>query len=255
MAETSAGLARLMLDVVMPRGCAGCGIADEVLCDRCLAWFSAVDRPVSSVVSASGAVWCAGWYRGPVRRAVLAWKDHRDEEVGRDLGALIGALASRAAPGMPPQVLVVPLPSSRPSLMRRGRWQTLELAWAVTDGLRAAGTDADVAPMLRMGRARKSVGAGHARDRAARLEGRLRVVGQHGGGRHGRQRGRVVLVDDIVTTGATMSRCSSILAKHGYEVVGAFALACAPEAGQMIRDDGAVSASMPMPAGSGSASS
>lgn len=273
-----------MLAVVFPRGCAGCGAPDQTLCAMCRDAFAVgVERRMSEGVCLSGRAWCAAWYRGRARRAVLRWKDHHDEEVGRDLGGILACLAVGVAAretvwrrgfvaGEAGTVSVVPVPSSRASLRRRGRWQTVELAAAVADGLRRAGMPACVVPMLAMGRAGKSV-AGHARDRAARLHGRLRVlappkrgtskwdasqriaptlspssaVGErldrfaaHAAAEAAEPRSiaprPVVLVDDIVTTGATLSACSRALAGHGYRVIGAFALACAPDPGQRDLD-------------------
>ena len=87
-------------DVLLPRGCAGCDMPDAVLCDDCRAsggGFMSFAMPGT----VSGRAIACGAYRGPLRRAILRWKDHGDEECdgpfagpagfGSDAGDDIGA--------------------------------------------------------------------------------------------------------------------------------------------------------------------
>ncbi|MEE1296461.1 MAG: ComF family protein, partial [Bifidobacterium sp.] len=62
--------------MLFPRGCAGCGMPDETLCPSCAAALGD-PRPFPLAGTVAGGVAC-GSYTGPVRRAVLAWKDHGD---------------------------------------------------------------------------------------------------------------------------------------------------------------------------------
>ena len=72
----------MVVNLLFPRGCAGCDKPDEVLCEACRALFS--QPTAQSFDGVAMQRWFAcGWYRGTVRRAVLAWKDHGDEECDR----------------------------------------------------------------------------------------------------------------------------------------------------------------------------
>jgi predicted amidophosphoribosyltransferase len=149
----------------------------------------------------------AGAYAGPVRPAVAAFKEHGRAELAGPLGtALALAVAVHAAllPGRP--VLLVPLPPTRAALRARGRDPVRELAVAAVAELRAAGVDAEQARLLaRTGRVRDSAGltvaqrranlAGTVTARAARVpRGALLVV-----------------VDDVVTSGATLTQAAAAL--------------------------------------------
>ncbi|WP_288240451.1 ComF family protein [uncultured Bifidobacterium sp.] len=202
---------------------------DAVLCPRCRMLFAGT-HPFPMPGTRLGEGYACAWYRGEVRHAVLAWKDHRDEECDGPFSAAMAALTAGLVPviGQPRSpVAVVPAPSSPSSLHRRGRWQTLTLARAVAEALRRYDVGAEVAPMLTMR---------HVRDRAVQL---------HGGQRSGRVRGRIlaehagrcpgtdaVVVDDIVTTGSTMRQCVEVLNESGVRVLTCLALAYTPQSNQ-----------------------
>ena len=63
-----------VIDLLFPRGCAGCDKPDDVLCEDCMALFSHSSAQIFDGV-AMGSWFACGWYRGTVRKAVLAWKD------------------------------------------------------------------------------------------------------------------------------------------------------------------------------------
>ncbi len=73
------GAVRAVRDVLFSRGCAGCGALDEVLCGTCM---RGLVQPVCFDLPATvcGIGMACGSYHGPLRRAVLAWKDHGDAE-------------------------------------------------------------------------------------------------------------------------------------------------------------------------------
>ncbi len=126
------------------------------------------------------------------------------------------ALAEVAGPSVsaPARVTLVPAPS-RPSASRvRGGPHIERLANAAAEALAARGVEVAVAPALELaGSARDAVGLGRA-ERVANLAGRLRF----------REAGRpppgypVVVLDDVVTTGATAAACARALAAAGVTV-------------------------------------
>lgn len=225
-----AGLGREMRDLLLPRGCAGCDRPDTVLCESCVDLFDHdVIRSMPTAVMASGRVHACGIYRGAVRRAVLMWKDHDDQELDGEFAVMITRclLRSNEFDGFQNQrnmIAVVPAPSARSSMRRRGRFHTALLAQAVADGLRLRGVPARCVPALSItGTTAKSVQSSKAGERANRLRNRLHV------NRDLLQDcSAAVLVDDIITTGSTIRQCAKALNNADMHVHTGFMLAAVP---------------------------
>lgn len=202
-----------LVDLVLPRTCAGCGIPGAMLCSRC-GELLARPRPAAPrrVPWGFPPTAAAGAYAGPVRPAVLEFKERGRAELALPLGAALAlAVASVvvAVPGPPRPVALVPVPSSRTGLRARGRDHVRELTARAVTELRAAGVPATQARLLRrQGSVRDSAGLSVAQ-RRANLAGtfqRLRSVPLPGAG------ALLVVVDDVVTTGATLTEAAAALA-------------------------------------------
>lgn len=219
-----------IVNVLFPRGCAGCDKPDEILCSECRALF---DRGLSQTLETAtmGRWFACGWYRGAARQAILSWKDHGDEECECPFSEALCSLAEQA--GLPDhlggssrdRVLIVPAPSSSASMRQRGRRHMMPLATGLASYLRErTGMHVRACEALEnRGTAGRSVETGGTAQRSRRLKGRIMV------------RGKlllkdkvVILVDDIVTSGTTMRRCIDALSLQGAEVVTALSLAHTP---------------------------
>lgn len=205
---------RLILDLVLPRRCAGCGAPDSSWCAECARSLRPpfpVNRP-----GLLPAAYALGEYDGAARRAVLAYKERGRRDLAGAIGRSMAAGLARVRAG---PVVLVPAPS-RPSAARaRGGQHMLAVARACAAALTADGTRAMVAPALRLDRrARDSVGLS-AEARVANLRGRLRVD-PRGSPAPGT---RVVLLDDVITTGATAAACTAALNAAGMKVALALA--------------------------------
>lgn len=224
--------------LLFPRGCAGCGKPDEVVCPSCQhALSQMLQVQVNPSICTSGRVFACAAYQSVVRHMILSWKDGQDLQCDRVFAASLQELIASPKVQLAlqqvshdQQLLIVPVPSSWKSRRMRGRWQTVVLARAVASKLRALGWQAQYKPLLGMrGKAAKSLTLSSGNARATRLNGRLRlthqgrVLAEHA---HSSPKSyQVILIDDIITTGSTIRACCATLQHEGLPVVTACALA------------------------------
>jgi predicted amidophosphoribosyltransferase len=158
-----------------------------------------------------------GAYAGPLRPAVTAWKDEGRGDLARVLGPLLAAAveaALGAARWEAGAVLLVAAPSSRRSRRQRGEVPLERLLGEVVAGLGERGL-----PVLRAlpgalaprRRVADQAGLGTL-GRAANLRGALVVGGRWEAVVKGR---RCLVVDDVMTSGATIVECSRALDAAG----------------------------------------
>ncbi len=209
-------LARL-LALIAPPLCVACGGGCRVhdpLCRDCrrrLRWLDAVEP-----TGAGLPVWAAVGYEGPARALVRALKFGG---ALRLVDAMAAQMAANAPPGLLEGVTLVPVPLHRARRRRRGFNQAEELARAL--GKRRELPVADC--LERTAGSARATQVGRDRDdRLAALAGSIRL-------RPGAPVPlRPVLVDDVVTTGATLAACAAALAAEGVREVRAVAYARTP---------------------------
>ena len=194
------------LALLAPPLCAACDAPCEAahpLCARCA---GALARAPAAALAVPGADWAlaATAYEGTPRAIVTALKFHGRVALAAPMAAAIVAAAGGRSTGM----TIVPVPPAPRRLRRRGFDPAHEVA-AASARLAAV----PFACCLRRADGPRQVG----RERRERLASppSVRAVGQ--------APERALLVDDVVTTGATLGACAVALRSAGASEVGALA--------------------------------
>jgi ComF family protein len=199
-----------LLELVAPRGCAGCenvlAPAERGFCEAC--------APLLDDGGRLGDALAAYVYGGPMAEAVRRLKYGRRTELAPVLGRMLAARATELA-GIVDCVVPVPLHPRR--LRRRGFNQAALLARPVAKALAVplSVTDLrrvrDTPPQARLG----------AVERATNVRGAFVALRAPGS--------RVLLIDDVRTTGATLAECAEALRIAGAERVVTLVLARAED--------------------------
>jgi len=220
---------RILLDLIFPPRCVGCGRWGSLLCDHCL---SAVSWLCPPVCTRCGRPQARSWlcpdcrrsspplsairsaviFEGPLRQAILHLKYRGQRELAQPLGTLMARAWPRDA--MRGDCLVpVPLHPSRERA--RGYNQSRLLAEALSEQI---GLPVVHGAIRRIRATRPQVYL-KARDRRENVKGAFVVDGTSLRGR------RPILIDDVCTTGATLAACAEALWTAGAEDVRAYTLA------------------------------
>ena len=216
-------VASAALDLALPASCAGCGREGEPLCAACRPALDArLDLPGGVPIGLPADLpepllqveWCAP-FAGPVRAALHQLKYSGERRLARPLGEAVARRWARVGEGA---TVVVPVPVHANRERQRGYDQAALIAEIAAANLglpciraleRARATQAQF-DLGRDERSANVAGAFRVRDRraAAAVAGRW-----------------VVLVDDVITTGATLAACGVALEAAGASAVSAITVA------------------------------
>ncbi len=211
-----------MADLFLGRACSGCGEAGTLICPDCLGAL----RPENLIhehLIHTGTNWLpaahAMAYRGVLRRVLYTYKDHKVPELARVLAPLLAsAIATlHEHANLHPHTLLVPVPSRAAARRARGfdpvqvLLQRVQRAQDLPPGI--------VAHWLTD---QRRSGASKRLDRNARVASSRHAFAP---ARRLRPGVEVIVVDDIITTGSTVSEAARSLERAGVLVRGVAAIA------------------------------
>lgn len=222
----------LLFETLLPADCLVCGAwlpfrQEGGVCPACwdrLPWRPGRRTPGRGPLAALS--WGAD-YEGGFRALIRIYKFERFDPLGKPLGRA-AARRVRGSPHAPvgsalvgPAPVVVPVPLHWTRRLRRGFNPAALLAAGLAEGL---GLACCPGALRRRRRGRRQVGLGR-RERRRALAGVFVVPPRAARSIRGRE---VLLVDDVVTTGATLEACAEALRAAGARRVAGFALARTP---------------------------
>jgi ComF family protein len=209
------GATTAILDLLVPVRCAGCGAAEAALCAACRALLVRIRPPLCGRCGAPTA-WpvercreCAGrrlpfgsaraavMYEGVARKLVASWKERGLRSLARPLAGLVAEAVPRPLADATAFV---------PGDADRVRWRGANTAEALARELGRGWELPVVSALAREPGRRRQRGLSRAA-RRANVRGSFRAVV--------RVPARVILVDDVYTTGATVAAAATELRRAG----------------------------------------
>ena len=204
------------LDLVLGRACLRCHEPGRVLCRPCLSALRGSAGPVTSAMDLPVAT-AALPYAGDGARLVLAYKEHGNRALTPMLGLLLAdALASHPALQGRRTVTIVPVPGHRRA--RRGFDALGDLCTAAATALTHDGRSAQVRRAVRSVRSSPPLKGMARNDRRHAIDGAFVA-------RDVPLIAPILVVDDVLTTGATMRETIRALAEAGHHVDGVAVIA------------------------------
>ncbi len=211
-----------LLDLALPPVCAGCGREGEAICRGCLPTLGPrvgltagtplglADGPPDPLLQLE---WCAP-FAGTTRRALHALKYAGERRLAMPLGAVIAERWRRAGAG---GQLLVPVPVHAGRRRERGYDQAALIAEAAAGRLGMPWQAAVVRT--------RATAAQYRLDRGHRATNVANAFAVDPGSRASIAGRWVVLVDDVVTTGATLCAAARALLDGGADAVSAITVA------------------------------
>ncbi len=208
-----------------PPACAGCSLPGQAVCDACRTHLSGAPRihrpdptpePWLPLLVATA-------YDGPTRSIMTAWKERGRRDLASHLAQPLARTVRGAAGTEAGPLALVPIPSSSAARRRRGEDAWLRVVRQAARLLQHDGMRVSVDPCLRLVREPRDQAGLAAVERAINLAGAMETDSA--------PLGMIVIVDDIVTTGATMAEAHRALSVAGAADVRAAAIAATGRTG------------------------
>ena len=220
-------LPRLALDLLFPLQCLGCQREGKLLCESCEEQLHRLESPYCLVCAQPNAQMNCRWcqqsplsidgirapylMQGPIRDGIHSLKYRGVRAAAPELGRLLAQyLAGHSVPGD----IIVPVPLHPRRLRERGYNQSALLAREMAE---LSGLAVQEGLLVKTRNSPPQVGETREK-RRENVEGSFQCNSEAGGQ-------AVILVDDVATTGSTLSACASALKAAGAASVWGLVLA------------------------------
>jgi predicted amidophosphoribosyltransferase len=223
-----------LTDLVLPSACAGCGASGSgQLCDDCADGLAALTpqaaEPSPAPVGLPPCV-ALGAYEGPMRGLLIAYKDRGAHRLAGSLGDQLGRVVGAALHGMGTPVgtpvVLVPVPDTAAARRDRHGDHMARLARRAARAVRHAGWPVALGHAVSaLPKADSSHLSAEARAVSAFQAFRVRPSGAQGLHTAATAGARIVVLDDILTTGSTVAAVAAVLGRSGVPVHAAATLA------------------------------
>lgn len=203
---------KFILDILFPIECLGCGKESVWLCDKCLETIplgvNFIERKYLDRV-----LICGSYDNELLKKAIHTFKYDYASELCEPLGKLLLKILRKVS--LPEEFILVPIPLHKKRLKERGFNQAELLAQEIAKGFNA--------PVLKaLCRSRHTLPQVdlNEKERLKNVQGvfdcqeHLKIKNKN-----------VILIDDVLTTGATMEECARILKRNGVREVWGLVLA------------------------------
>lgn len=212
-----------LIDMIFPQACAGCGTQGELLCTKCLASIPRAEPSIHSFVTT-----LFDYHNPIIRHAIWRFKyknargfakhfgEHLYEEIMGDLGDSLHV--STIVPTSE-AFLLVPIPLYKKRLRERGYNQSELIARTIMKNDTSHLFDFSPNALLRIRETKPQARSDRRAPRLENLRGAFRADSTLVRGKD------IVLIDDVTTTGATLSEARKALRAAGARSVRAYAVA------------------------------
>lgn len=197
----------LAVDLLFPPRCAGCGQIDTAWCSNCQAELNqsefatelAVHPPLSGIAASA-------WHMGIIREAVQALKYDNAQMVAKPLGQRLAVCLEQQYWSLD---IIIPVPLHAKRLSERGYNQARLLAEQVAM-MTGISCQPDALQRIRETQSQVTISGA---ERLTNINGAFEAQSSIVNGR------AILIIDDVYTTGSTLSACGEALMKAGAECV------------------------------------
>lgn len=217
--------------IIWPMDCMCCGKQNYRVCYECQNCLSdEMHINIAYKGDSKIEVINIGSYSSNLRKIILNWKDHGRRDLDKTIAGIMQKIclfwlnSTRNGATIGRQKLyLIPMPSSRSSLKKRGFWQALQLSKPVKKSFKIEGINVVLLPILLQKNIKKQVNysaAERAKNKANSIyikKSLLKKIKQ--------ENPKCIVIDDICTTGATFENATKVLMIANFQIVGNFCLA------------------------------
>lgn len=205
-----------LLEILFPKRCISCNSSSDWFCQKCISTVEFLDDNFIPPPPYLSAVIAIAKFKGSLKEAIHAFKYESVKELGHALGDLAIQHLSDNCLNFVRRRIVVPVPLHKWKLVDRGFNQSLILGERIAQRLNLV-INKNVLIKTRSTSNQVDL---KKEERKNNLKGAYKVTNPSA-----IKNKRILLIDDVLTTGSTLSECAKTLKKAGARDVAGLVLA------------------------------